>query len=201
MTYASLCGRRSCPGACTRVCHCSAGLARSHQLLGMYRNRHLVLRGGFRSPLPQSEPRPLAEPLSEPWLDITTGEISKPRQALRQLRSKVMTRANFYHYHAGCTRSQALKLSWAEYKQVTTPAKHHFGILNQPQRRKPSKVLPTYNWEQAALPYIKKLQPYASAVILTVLLLFMGIVVALGLTFNGGNFSPGYEPPKIYYQE
>ena len=35
----SLCHRYPCPGICVRVCHCPAGLVRSHQLLGMLRNR------------------------------------------------------------------------------------------------------------------------------------------------------------------
>lgn len=34
----TLCGLRSCPSICQRVCHCPAGLARSHELLGMLRN-------------------------------------------------------------------------------------------------------------------------------------------------------------------
>lgn len=39
MIYQVLCGKRSCPRVCVRVCHCPAGLARSRQLLAMQRNR------------------------------------------------------------------------------------------------------------------------------------------------------------------
>jgi len=45
------------------------------------------------------------------------------------------------------------------------------------------------------------LKPYASIVILAGLLAFMGIVVLLGMIILEGDFSPGYEPPQIYFQE
>lgn len=46
----ALCKKRSCPSICHRVCHCPAGLERSHQLLGQLRNRRLFLKGGFNKP-------------------------------------------------------------------------------------------------------------------------------------------------------
>jgi len=44
----SLCGRRSCPGVCSRVCHCPAGLERSRQQFAQYRNKLLAVRQGLR---------------------------------------------------------------------------------------------------------------------------------------------------------
>lgn len=60
----SSCGRRTCPGICVRVCHCPAGLARSHQLLTALRNRREL----FRS-------RPLNGRPCPPNVNLNTGEI------------------------------------------------------------------------------------------------------------------------------
>lgn len=53
----SLCGKQPCPRICIRVCHCPAGLARSHELAGMYRNRREISRGRASRLLPSSEAR------------------------------------------------------------------------------------------------------------------------------------------------
>lgn len=120
----SLCGKSPCPGICERVCHCPAGLARSHWLAGLYRNRRLVLKRGSSPSLIESEARP--------------------------------------------------------------HQREHYPI---------SKA------KQEAVPYTRNLKPYTSAAVLAGLLLFMGIVVLIGITLNDGDFAPGYEPPRTYYQE
>lgn len=186
----TLCGKRKCPGLCQRVCHCPAGLERSRELLGMLRNRREMSR-------PRASLYSLFPP--ERWSRVEF--VSQARAPLSRLRSRVMSQANWYHYHAGLTRSQALKLSWAEAKQVTLPVKHNFGALNQPEHGKPSRYLPTHNYHQDPLPYTRQLKSYASCTVLVALLLFIGIVVLLGLTINDGDFAPGYEPPQTYSQE
>ena len=208
----SLCGHYPCPRICVRVCHCPAGLARSRELLGMYRNRRLVLRSGLRPqgglpPERWPEVEVISEARSYPRLpdgriiDPETGRISEAREALRRLRSRVMTRANYYHYHANLTRSQACRLSWAEWKQVKVPATHNFGVLNQPQRKKSSRFCPTHFEPKSSLPYTRLLKPWLAPVFASVILAIISLVVLLGGIASDWNFAPGYEPPVIHTWE
>lgn len=112
-----------------------------------------------------------------------------------------MSRANYYHYHSHLTRSQALRLSWAEWKQVSFIPKHNFGALNQPEHKRPSRLLPTHYYHQTPVPYTAALKPFASGLFLTILLFIFGLVVLFGLHVNQGNFVPDYKPPQIYFQE
>lgn len=193
----SLCGKRSCPSICVRVCHCPAGLARSHWLAGMLRNKREM-----------SRPRASLSPALSPAREYDSEFESETRDPLNQTRSRVMTRANWYHYHAGCTRSQALKLSWAEWKQVpsvperivagfkvTSP--HNFGALNTPNRKKQTHFLPTRHEEQAKPPLnsILKLQLFPA--ILCSILAFIAIIVLVGFIINGTQFIPDYPPEPV----
>lgn len=130
----SLCGKQSCPRVCVRVCHCPAGLARSRWLLGMLRNRREMSRD-----------RALSHPTISPPVEYDSEYESGDRDASRELRSKVMTRGNYYHAHSNCTRRQALRLSWAEWQQVPPPIRHNFGVLNSPNHKRQSALCPTHD--------------------------------------------------------
>lgn len=143
---ASLCGKSPCPRLCQRVCHCPAGLARSHELAGMYRNRR---------------------------------EKSKPRASLLFLFPRER---------------------WHEVEFISQ-SRHNFGVLNQPQHKKPSRLLPTHNYRQQSVPYTRQFKPFTSIIFTTIILLIMGLVVFFGVLANDGDFCPGYEPPPIYHQE
>ena len=182
------CGQKYCPRICSRVCHCPAGLARSKELLAMYRNKRLM-----------------SKPMASPALPLTAEYQAKieapsePRTPLSILRSRVMSRANWYHYHAGCTRSQACRLSWAEWKQVTIPVRHNFGVLNQPNRKKPSQHYPTHIEPKPSVPYTSWAKQWLAPVSVSIILAIMGLVVFFGIVANQGNFAPGYEPPQTYH--
>ena len=186
----SLCGQRYCQHICSRVCHCPAGLARSHELLGMYRNRRLV--SGPRA----SPPAPLT-----PEYQAEVEAPSEPRTPLSILRSRVMSRANWYHYHASLSRSQACRLSWAEWKQVKVPATHNFGVLNQPQRKKSSRFCPTHFEPKSSLPYTRLLKPWLAPVFASVILAIISLVVLLGGIASDWDFAPGDESPQIFTWE
>jgi len=81
------------------------------------------------------------------------------------------------------------------------PSVNTSDTLNQPRQKRPPKFYRTHNDKQAAVPYTRNLKPFASAIILTALLAFMGIVVLLGIVFYGGDLAPSYEPPQIYFRE
>ena len=182
------CGQKYCPRICSRVCHCPAGLARSRQLAGMLRNRRLALRSGLRT---QGGLPP------ERWAEVEAP--SEPRSPFDILRSKVMTSANWYRWHANCTPSQAYKLSWAEWKQVRIPDRHNFGVLNQPNRKKPSRDYPTHIEPKPSVPYTSWAKQWLAPVSVSVILAIMGLVVFFGIVANQGNFAPGYEPPQTYH--
>lgn len=75
----SLCGKTPCPRVCVRVCHCPAGLARSHEHFAMYRNRREMSQGRA-SP---SRPCP-------PNVDPTTGEISEARHFIGKIKEQAL---------------------------------------------------------------------------------------------------------------
>ena len=140
----SLCGKNPCPGICSRVCHCPAGLARSRQLAGMLRNRRLALRSGLR----------------------TQGGLP-PEQ-------------------------------WAEVEFISQ-TRHNFGVLHQPNRKKPSQDYPTHIEPKPSVPYTSWAKQWLAPVSVSVILAIMGLVVFFGIVANQGNFAPGYEPPQTYH--
>jgi len=94
----SLCGRFPCPGICERVCHCPAGLERSHFLAGAYRNRRLAVRGGLRPPRSGSQTRPPTKPKEIPL------RLSVPEFALSNLFGRDIGRDEAYRRAASRAR-------------------------------------------------------------------------------------------------
>lgn len=166
--------------------------------------RHGFRGGGVLAPPPQpetpvvSQTRTAGTLLQRGKVNPKTGEISQTRPQLNYLRSKVMTRANYYFYHANLSRSQACRLSWAECKQLPSPVKHDFGILNEPERKKPRHFYPTHNYRQAKPPYSRNLKFLTSWAILTATLILISLVLLWGRVINGPNLVPDYETENAY---
>jgi len=187
----ALCGKQSCPSICVRVCHCPAGLARSHQLAAAYRNRRVMSK-------PRASP---AVPLS-PAYQAKVEAPSEPRTPLSRLRSKIMSRANYYHYRASCTRSQALRLSWAEQKQSPLPSRHNFGVLNLPLHGKLPKALPTHNEKfgraPSSTPYHSRLNWRWGLALITLLVIFVATAV---ITAPPPEYKPVWSHGQFIWQE
>lgn len=104
----ALCGKKSCPRVCERVCHCEAGLERVHYLW--------LLRRGYRA---KSELYPSSRRACPPGVDPDTGEIYQRRYTLGRLKEGALY--NLFGASKFGTSRQPIRLGSRLLKPYTNP--------------------------------------------------------------------------------
>lgn len=97
--------------------------------------------------------------------------------------------------------SPSLTPEYQEQVEFVSQARHYFGAINQPERRKFPRFYPTHNYRQAKPPFGHALKFVSTWSLLMAFLVFMCLVLTWGVITYGPSLTPSYEVPNVITKE